>query len=75
MTEQKPKPSSHDVMVGLYVPTEADVAANRTVGFGLVTNIINGGLECGIPNDARVMIGLVISKDMLDCLMSILNPT
>ncbi|CAN6569814.1 unnamed protein product [Malus baccata var. baccata] len=54
MTEQKPKPSSHDVMVGLYVPTEADVAANRTVGYGLVTNIINGRLECGIPNDARV---------------------
>ncbi|KAB2612237.1 chitinase 10-like [Pyrus ussuriensis x Pyrus communis] len=44
MTEQKPKPSSHDVIVGLYVPTEADVAANRTVGFGL----------CGIPNDARL---------------------
>ncbi|KAL6285001.1 hypothetical protein ACE6H2_009391 [Prunus campanulata] len=54
MTEQKPKPSCHDVMVGRYIPTEADVAANRTAGFGVVTNIINGGLECGIPNDARV---------------------
>ncbi|CAN1236428.1 Chitinase 10 [Linum grandiflorum] len=31
-----------------------DLAANRTVGFGLVTNIINGGLECGVPNDGRV---------------------
>ncbi|KAK7392175.1 hypothetical protein VNO78_20605 [Psophocarpus tetragonolobus] len=38
----------------LCVPTEADVAANRTAGFGLVTNIINGGLECGIPDDSRV---------------------
>lgn len=54
MTEQKPKPSCHDVMVGLYVPTVADKAANRTAGFGLTTNIINGGLECGLPNDARV---------------------
>ncbi|XP_041016567.1 chitinase 10 [Juglans microcarpa x Juglans regia] len=54
MTEQKPKPSCHDVMVGRYVPTEADTAANRTAGYGLVTNIINGGLECGIPNDGRV---------------------
>ncbi|XVF80386.1 hypothetical protein PTKIN_Ptkin15bG0066000 [Pterospermum kingtungense] len=54
MTEQKPKPSCHDVMVGKYVPTEADLAANRTAGYGLVTNIINGGLECGRPNDGRV---------------------
>ncbi|XP_014495374.1 chitinase 10 [Vigna radiata var. radiata] len=54
MTEQKPKPSCHDVMVGKYLPTEADIAANRTSGYGLVTNIINGKLECGIPDDARV---------------------
>ncbi|KAI4301599.1 hypothetical protein L6164_034861 [Bauhinia variegata] len=54
MTEQLPKPSCHDVMVGKYVATEADKAANRTAGYGLLTNIINGGLECGIPNDARV---------------------
>ncbi|XP_031496642.1 chitinase 10 [Nymphaea colorata] len=54
MTEQKPKPSCHQVMVGKYVPTAADQAANRTVGFGLVTNIINGGLECGKGDDSRV---------------------
>lgn len=54
MTQQMPKPSCHDVMVGRYVPTLADFAANRTAGFGLTTNIINGDLECGIPNDARV---------------------
>lgn len=54
MTPRSPKPSCHDVMVGAYVPTPDDVAANRTAGYGLVTNIINGGLECGIPNDARV---------------------
>ncbi|OMO64132.1 Glycoside hydrolase, family 19, catalytic [Corchorus capsularis] len=54
MTEQRPKPSCHDVMVGKYKPTAADLAANRTAGYGLVTNIINGGLECGRPDDARV---------------------
>ncbi|XVE73549.1 hypothetical protein DITRI_Ditri11bG0127400 [Diplodiscus trichospermus] len=55
MTEQAPKPSCHDVMVGKYVPTAADLAANRTAGYGLVTNIINGALECGKPNDVRVI--------------------
>jgi hypothetical protein len=54
MTEQKPKPSCHNVMVGKYVPTAADIKANRTAGYGLVTNIINGGLECGIPDNASV---------------------
>ncbi|CAA6653835.1 unnamed protein product [Spirodela intermedia] len=54
MTRQPPKPSCHDVMVGRYRPTAGDIAANRTAGFGLVTNIINGGLECGIPGDSRV---------------------
>lgn len=54
MTEQSPKPSCHDVMIGRYRPTRADLAANRTGGFGLTTNIINGGLECGIPGDGRV---------------------
>ena len=52
--QQKPKPSCHNVMVGKYVPTQADIAANRTAGYGFVTNIINGGLECGIPDDSRV---------------------
>uniref|UniRef100_A0A162B5J9 Glycoside hydrolase family 19 catalytic domain-containing protein n=1 Tax=Daucus carota subsp. sativus TaxID=79200 RepID=A0A162B5J9_DAUCS len=52
--EEKPKPSCHDVMIGRYKPTAADIAANRTAGFGLVTNIINGGLECGIGSDSRV---------------------
>ncbi|XP_078444333.1 chitinase 10-like [Wolffia australiana] len=53
MTPQPPKPSCHDVMVGRYKPTAADEAANRTAGFGLVTNIINGGLECGVPGNAQ----------------------
>ncbi|RLN29498.1 chitinase 10-like [Panicum miliaceum] len=47
MTPRAPKPSCHDVMVGRYKPSPADLAANRTAGFGLTTNIINGGIECG----------------------------
>ncbi|KAI4325045.1 hypothetical protein MLD38_030473 [Melastoma candidum] len=54
MTPSKPKPSCHQVMVGKYRPNRSDLAENRTSGFGLVTNIVNGGLECGIPDDPRV---------------------
>ncbi|XP_047057355.1 chitinase 10-like [Lolium rigidum] len=54
MTPRQPKPSCHQVIVGEYCPSAADAAANRTAGFGLVTNIVNGGLECNIANDARV---------------------
>lgn len=54
MTPQAPKPSSHDVMTGAYVPTAADTSAGRVAGFGLTTNIINGGLECGHGADDRV---------------------
>ncbi|TVU17930.1 hypothetical protein EJB05_33992, partial [Eragrostis curvula] len=46
MTPQPPKPSCHDVMVGRYQPSADDAKANRTAGFGLTTNIINGGIEC-----------------------------
>ncbi|KAM7487957.1 hypothetical protein LguiB_025441 [Lonicera macranthoides] len=54
MTKQKPKPSCHQVMTGKYKPSKADIEANRTAGYGLVTNIINGGLECGKPNNNQV---------------------
>jgi chitinase len=54
MTPQAPKPSCHDVMTGGFVPSGEDAAAGRVPGFGLVTNIINGGLECGHSDDARV---------------------
>lgn len=54
MTPQSPKPSCHDVMVGRFTPSAADVAAGRMAGFGLTIDIINGGLECGHGPDARV---------------------
>nr|CAB3471502.1 unnamed protein product [Digitaria exilis] len=50
-----PKPSCHDVMTGQWTPTPNDIAAGRLPGYGVTTNIINGGLECGFGGpDARV---------------------
>ena len=47
MTPVGSKPSCHAVMDGDWKPSAADTAAGRLPGFGVVTNIINGGLECG----------------------------
>lgn len=47
MTPQSPKPSCHDVMTHRWTPSSADYSAGRAPGFGVVTNIINGGDECG----------------------------
>jgi len=55
MTAQPPKPSAHDAILGRWTPSSADVAAGRAQGFGMTMNIINGGLECGIPADASVL--------------------
>lgn len=54
MTEQRPKPSAHDVMAGNWQPSAQDEQDGRLPGFGLTTNIINGGLECGQPGNAKV---------------------
>nr|ABK25320.1 unknown [Picea sitchensis] len=47
MTPQSPKPSCHDVILGRWSPSDTDTAAGRVPGYGMVTNIINGGVECG----------------------------
>ncbi|KAG2703638.1 hypothetical protein I3760_06G147500 [Carya illinoinensis] len=54
MTPQGNKPSSHDVIIGKWVPSAADISARRFPGYGVITNIINGGLECGRGFDNRV---------------------
>jgi basic endochitinase B len=54
MTEQLPKPSAHAVMVGTWVPLAQDLIVGRMPGFGMTTNIINGGLECSMPTTAAV---------------------
>lgn len=48
MTAQAPNPSSHDVITGRWQ------AAGNLSGFGMITNIINGELECGRGQDNRV---------------------
>jgi len=54
MTPQANKPSSHAVITDQWTPSAADNAAGRTPGYGTITNIINGGLECGRGQDDRV---------------------
>nr|CBJ55936.1 pathogenesis related gene 3 [Bupleurum kaoi] len=54
MTPQSPKPSSHDAITGVWNPSGADSAAGRVPGYGVVTNIINGGIECGKGSNAQV---------------------
>ncbi|XP_075666717.1 chitinase 8-like [Castanea sativa] len=44
---QGKKPSSHDVIIGKWTPSLADTAVGRKSGYGVITNIINGGIECG----------------------------
>ncbi|XBI84258.1 hypothetical protein VPH35_092610 [Triticum aestivum] len=47
MTAQDNKPSCHDVALRRWTPTAADTAAGRVPGYGVITNIINGGIDCG----------------------------
>ncbi|GMI74434.1 PATHOGENESIS-RELATED 3, basic chitinase [Hibiscus trionum] len=55
MTAQSPKPSCHDVITGVWTPSERDIQLGRLPGYGMLTNIINGGLECGHGGpDSRV---------------------
>ncbi|CAN6337673.1 unnamed protein product [Urochloa humidicola] len=54
MTARDNKPSCHAVITGQWAPTAADRAAGRgTPGYGVVTNVINGGIECGHGPDTR----------------------
>ncbi|GLT54418.1 hypothetical protein SLA2020_276180 [Shorea laevis] len=46
--------SDHDVIIGKWTPSAADTSAGRVAGYGVITNIINGGLECGRGADSRV---------------------
>ncbi|WP_068776042.1 glycoside hydrolase family 19 protein [Paenibacillus sp. FJAT-26967] len=45
MTPQDPKPSAHDVIVGNYVPTAAQLSKGLVPGFGTTIMVINGGQE------------------------------
>ena len=62
MTPQDPKPSMHDVMAGFFEPTSADIQANIGANFGTTTNIINGGLECGMASTKADSRGIYFNK-------------
>ena len=47
-TAQANKPSCEEVALNRWTPTAADTAAGRVPGYGVITNIINGGRECGM---------------------------
>lgn len=46
MTPQAMKPSAHAVITGSWKPAADEQAKGWSAGFGMVTNIINGALEC-----------------------------
>lgn len=56
MTPQPPKPSAHDVMVGNWTPSEADISKGLSpAGFGITIMIINGNLEGNLDeSDHRI---------------------
>lgn len=54
MTPQSPKPSCHDVITGQWKPSAADTQAGRLPGYGVITNIINGGVECGQGSNPKM---------------------
>ncbi|KAK4774081.1 hypothetical protein SAY87_029100 [Trapa incisa] len=68
MTTQPPKPSCHNVITGHWTPSSADVAAGRVPGYGLLTNIINGGIECGRPTPNQVLSRIGFYKRYCDML-------
>ncbi|XP_074587273.1 putative inactive chitinase-like protein LaCIC [Curcuma longa] len=64
MTPQYNKPSAHDVITGSIPPD----SAGRLPGYGLITNIINGGVECGHGFDQRVFNRIQYYKRYCDML-------
>lgn len=68
MTPQKPKPSCHDVITGKWSPSGADKSAGRVAGYGVITNIINGGIECGKGANPQVQDRMGFYKRYCDIL-------
>ncbi|XP_059623390.1 endochitinase-like [Cornus florida] len=68
MTPQSPKPSCHNVITGKWTPSAADNAAGRVPGYGVITNIINGGIECGKGANAQVQDRIGFYKRYCDIL-------
>ncbi|XVE67264.1 hypothetical protein DITRI_Ditri08aG0146500 [Diplodiscus trichospermus] len=58
MTPQPSKPSCHDAITGEWSASTADLRARRLPGYCTITNIINGGIECGWDGTDREMTAL-----------------
>ncbi|KAL4186769.1 hypothetical protein AMTRI_Chr09g15710 [Amborella trichopoda] len=57
MNAQPPIPSPHAVITDQWEPSEEDIEAGRVPGYGVITNIINGGSECNhidLRSDSRI---------------------
>ena len=50
---QPPKPSMLHVIDGTWTPNARDLENGLTPGFGVTTQIINGGVECGGTNEIQ----------------------
>lgn len=50
---QPPKPSMLHVVDGTWEPNEQDLGNNLVRGFGVTTQIINGGIECGGTRESQ----------------------
>ncbi|XP_031385285.1 basic endochitinase-like [Punica granatum] len=68
MTPQSPKPSCHSVITEQWTPSNADSDAGRVLGYGVITNIINGGIECGKPTPSEVQDRIGFYKRYCDLL-------
>jgi hypothetical protein len=51
-TASPPNPSCHDVMIGNWIPSNADIAAGREPGFGETIYILDGEIECHLTSAA-----------------------
>ena len=68
MTAQANKPASHAVITGQWTPSAVDNAAGRLPGYGVITNIINGGNECGKEQNPEVVDRIGFYKRYCDVL-------
>ncbi|KAJ4715110.1 Endochitinase (Chitinase) [Melia azedarach] len=68
MTPQSPKPSCHDVITGRWQPSAADTQAGRVPGYGVITNIINGGIECSKGSNPQMQDRIGFYKRYCDIL-------
>ncbi|OOB82036.1 glycoside hydrolase family 19 protein [Flavobacterium columnare] len=75
MMPQWPKPSCHQVMHDLWVPSIGEYAMNKMYlkGFAHTNNIINGGLECRGSSSAAFTVKVVLRSDLYKYYLGILG--